>query len=217
SYQDVVVALMFPDSAATDSSTLSLHDALPISTMADAATYAEIRNEIDYYNNPAGGMNQFYSEEDILKFRDGSDPFHFPNTDWKKEDLAKTALQNQHNLSVSGCTERTRYFVSAGTLMQDGILKDSVTKYNQYNFRSNIDMDVTDRFKAGLSVAGREEKRRFPTVGAGEIFRNIYRAYPTILSRYENGYPSTGIENNNPVMMVTDAGGTNLNPKLVFN
>src|SRR5690606_23361912 len=186
-------------------------------TMADAATYAEIRNEIDYYNNPAGGMNQFYSEEDILKFRDGSDSFHFPNTDWQKEVLAKTALQNQHNLSVSGGTERTRYFVSAGTLMQDGIFKDGVTKYNQYNFRSNIDMDVTDRFKAGLSVAGREEKRRFPTVGAGEIFRNIYRAYPTILSRYENGYPSTGIENNNPVMMVTDAGGTNLNPKLVFN
>lgn len=186
-------------------------------TMADAATYAEIRNEIDYYNNPAGGMNQFYSEDDIQKFRDGSDPFRFPNTDWQKEVLAETALQNQHNLSVSGGTERTRYFVSAGTLMQDGIFKDGVTKYNQYNFRSNIDMDITDRFKAGLSVAGREEKRKFPTVGAGEIFRNIYRAYPTILSRYENGYPSTGIENNNPVMMVTDAGGTNLNPKLVFN
>ncbi len=186
-------------------------------TMADAATYAEIRNEIDYYNNPTGGMNQFYSEEDIQKFRDGSDPFRFPNTDWQKEVLAKTALQNQHNLSVSGGAERTRYFVSAGTLMQDGIFKEGVTKYNQYNFRSNIDMDVTDRFKAGLSVAGREEKRKFPTVGAGEIFRNIYRAYPTVLSRYENGYPSTGIENNNPVMMVTDAGGTNLNPKLVFN
>ncbi|SKB37854.1 TonB-linked outer membrane protein, SusC/RagA family [Parapedobacter luteus] len=185
--------------------------------MADAATYATIRNEIDYYNNPSGGMNQFYSEEDIRKFRDGSDPDRFPNTDWQKEVLAATALQNQHNLSVSGGTETTRYFVSAGTLMQDGLFREGVTKYNQHNFRSNIDMDVTDRFKAGLSVAGREEKRRFPTVGAGDIFRNIYRAYPTVLARYSNGLPSTGIENNNPVMMVTDAGGTNDNPKLVFN
>lgn len=186
-------------------------------SMADAATYAAIRNEIDYYNNPTGGMNQFYSEEDIQKFRDGSDPILFPNTDWQKETLLNTALQNQHNLSISGGTERTQYFVSAGTLMQNGIFKDGVTKYNQYNFRSNIDVDVTERFKAGLSLAGREEKRHFPTVGAGEIFRNIYRGYPTVLARYDNDHPTTGIENNNPIMMVTDAGGTNLNPKLVFN
>ncbi|GGG89272.1 SusC/RagA family TonB-linked outer membrane protein [Parapedobacter pyrenivorans] len=186
-------------------------------SMADAATYAAIRNEIDYYSNPSGGMNQFYSEADIQKFRDGSDPDRYPNTDWQQEVLAGTALQNQHNLSVSGGTERTRYFVSAGTLMQDGLFKEGVTKYNQYNFRSNIDMDVTERFKAGLSLAGREEKRRFPTVGAGDIFRSIYRAYPTQLARYANGLPSTGIENNNPVMMVTDAGGINQNPKLVFN
>ncbi|MFB2118289.1 SusC/RagA family TonB-linked outer membrane protein [Parapedobacter sp. 2B3] len=186
-------------------------------SMADAATYAAIRNEIDYYSNPDGGMNQFYSEADIQKFRDGSDPGRFPNTDWQQEVLANTALQNQHSLSVSGGSDRTRYFVSAGTLMQDGLFKEGVTKYNQYNFRSNIDMDVTDRFKAGLSLAGREEKRRFPTVGAGDIFRSIYRAYPTIPARYANGLPSTGIENNNPVMMVTDAGGMNNNPKLVFN
>lgn len=186
-------------------------------SMADAATYATIRNEINYYNNPDGGMNQFYSEEDIQKFRTGSDPDRFPNTDWQQEVLASTALQNQHNLSVSGGGDRTRYFVSAGTLMQDGLFKEGVTRFNQYNFRSNIDTDVTDRFKAGLSVAGRQENRRFPTVGAGDIFRSIYRAYPTVPARFSNGLPSTGIENNNPVMMVTDAGGINENPSLIFN
>ena len=185
--------------------------------MADAATYAAIRNEIDYYSNPDGGMNQVYSEADIQKFRDRSDPENYPNTDWQHEVLKNTALQSQHSLSVSGGSEYTRYFASAGTLAQQGLFKDGVTKYNQYNFRSNIDMDVTDRFKAGISVAGREEKRRFPTAGAGEIFRNIYRAYPNLPARYANGLPSTGIENNNPVMMVTDAGGINNNPKLVFN
>lgn len=185
--------------------------------MADAATYAAIVNEINYYNNPAGGMNQFYTEEQIARFRDGSDPLNYPNTDWIKTTLRGSAPQNQHNLSVNGGSENTKYFISLGTLNQDGIYKDGATQYKQYNLRSNIDANVTDDFKIGLSLAGRQENRQFPVAGAGDIFRSIYRAYPTVVATYPNGNPSTGIENNNPVMMVTDAGGLTKNPRLYFN
>src|SRR5690606_9978718 len=60
--------------------------------MADAATYATIVNEINFYNNPAGGMNQFYTEDEIEKFRNGSDPLNYPNTDWINTALKKHAL-----------------------------------------------------------------------------------------------------------------------------
>ena len=39
--------------------------------MADAATYAQIVNDISYYDSPAGGMNQVYSAEQIQKFSNG--------------------------------------------------------------------------------------------------------------------------------------------------
>lgn len=185
--------------------------------MADAATYATIRNEIQYYGNKAGGMNQIYSNDQIQKFRDGSDPLNFPNTDWQKETLKKTALQSQHSLSVNGGSENVRYYVSLGMIKQDGIYKNGVTDYNQYNFRSNIDADVTKRLKVSLYLSGREESRLYPVTGAGDIFRSIYRAYPTIAARYPNGLPTSGIENNNPIMQVTDIGGTNRNPTQVFN
>lgn len=185
--------------------------------MADAATYAAINNEIDYYNNPAGGMNQHYSAADIQKFRDGSDPLNYPNTDWANETLKKTALQNQANISVSGGSENVQYYVSAGMLSQDGLYRNGVTKFTQYSFRSNIDANITKDFKVGLYLSGREENRRFPMYGAGDIFRSIYRAYSTIPARYPNGLPSEGIEGNNPVMMATDAGGVNRNPTQVFN
>lgn len=185
--------------------------------MADAGTYAQIRNEIQYYNNPAGGMNQFYTDEQLQKFRDGSDPVNFPNTDWQEATLKKVATQNQHSLSVNGGGENVRYYVSLGMISQDGLYKSGVTKYNQYNFRSNIDADVTKRLKVSLYLSGREEDRVYPTTSAGNIFRGIYRAYPTVLDRYPNGLPTTGIENNNPVMQVTDAGGTARNPTQVFN
>ena len=185
--------------------------------MADASTYATIVNEINFYNNPAGGMNQFYTADQIDKFRNGSDPLNFPNTDWIGTALQKSALQNQHNLSVNGGTENTRYFISAGMLNQDGIYKNGATEYHQYNFRSNIDANITQGFKVGLSISGRQENRQFPTSGAGDVFRSVYRAYPTVPAVYPNGLPSSGIENLNPVTMVTDAGGLNKNPRLFFN
>lgn len=185
--------------------------------LANAATYAQIANEINYYNNVAGGLNQTYTDAQIQKFRDGSDPLNYPNTNWETAALKNVALQNQHNLNVNGGTEDVKYYVSLGSIYQDGLYKNSATKYNQYNFRGNIDANITKRFKIGLSLAGRDEERQYPTSGAGNNFRSIYRAYPTVVAVYPNGDYSTGIENNNPVALGTDIGGTNRNPAQYFN
>ena len=185
--------------------------------MADAATYAQIVNEINYYDNTAGGLNQVYSADQIQKFKDGSDPLNYPNTDWEKQVLKSVTMQNQQNLSVTGGSEDVKYFLSAGTIYQDGLYKNGATKYHQYNFRSNIDANITKRLKVGLSLSGREEDRQFPETGAGDIFRSIYRAYPTVAAFYPNGLPTYGIEGNNPAVQVTDLGGINNNPTQVFN
>lgn len=185
--------------------------------LADAPTYATIMNEIDYYNNPSGGMNQHYSADEIEKFRNGSDPLNYPNTDWQKETLKNFALQNQHSLAINGGTDNVKYYVSLGTIYQDGLYKNGATKYKQYNFRSNIDANVTKDFRVSLGVSGRQENRAFPTSSAGNTFRSIYRAYPTVIAQYPNGYYSTGVENQNPVVLGTDMGGTVSNPTSIFN
>jgi len=185
--------------------------------MADAATYAQIVNDISYYDSPTGGMNQVYSADQIQKFKDGSDPLNYPNTNWEKVTLKSFALQNQQNLTVSGGNEDVKYFTSVGTLYQDGIYKNGATKYNQYNFRANVDATITSRFKVGLSLAGREEDRQFPETGAGSIFRTIYRSYPTSAAYYPNGYPTAGIDQVNPALAVTSIGGLSKNPAQYFN
>lgn len=185
--------------------------------LADAGTFATILNEIDYYNNPAGGMNQFYSADEIEKFRNGSDPVNYPNTNWQKASLKNFALQNQHNLGINGGTDNVKYYVSLGTIYQDGLYKDGATKYKQYNFRSNIDANVTKDFKVSLGLSGRQENRNFPTSSAENTFRSIYRAYPTVIDRYPNGYYSTGVENSNPAVLGSNIGGTSSNPTSIFN
>jgi TonB-linked SusC/RagA family outer membrane protein len=185
--------------------------------MADAATFATILNEIDYYNNPSGGMNQFYSAEEIAKFGNGSDPINYPNTNWQKVALKNVALQNQHNLGINGGTDNVKYYVSLGTIYQDALYKNSATKYKQYNFRSNIDANITKDFKVSLGLNGRQENRMFPASSAENTFRSIYRAYPTVIDRYPNGNYSTGVENANPAVLGTSIGGTNSNPVSIFN
>lgn len=185
--------------------------------LADAATYAAISNEIAYYNSPGSGMNQIYTAEEIQKFADGSDPLNYPNTDWTKASLKNTALQNQANVSVSGGSENVKYYISGGTLYQDGLYKNGATKYKQYSFRSNIDANITKDLKVGLYLSGREENRQYPTAAAGYMFRSIYRAYSTIPAFYPDGRPSTGIEGANPAIMGSDIGGVSRNPIQVFN
>lgn len=185
--------------------------------LADAATYAQLMNEINFDSSPSGGMNQSYSEAQIQKFRDGSDPLLFPNTDWAKTVLKDVTKQNQHSLSVTGGTEDVKYYVSLGMINQDGLYKNGVANYKQYNFRSNVDANVSKRLKVGLSLAGREENRKFPITGAGDLFRSIYRAKPIVAAFYPNGFPTRGIEGANPAVLATDLGGTSNNPTQVLN
>jgi len=185
--------------------------------MADAATYAQIVNDISYYDSPTNGMNQVYSAAQIQKFKDGSDPVNYPNTDWEKLTLKSVTLQNQNSLTISGGNDDVKYFTSVGTVYQDGLYKDGATNYHQYNFRSNLDANVAKGFKIGLSLSGREEDRQYPTTSAANIFRSIYRSYPTSAGFYPNGDPTAGIDQVNPALVPTSIGGTNQNPTLTFN
>ena len=186
--------------------------------MANSPTYAQILNEIQYYNNPAGGLNQIYSAENIQKFGDGSDPVNYPNTDWVDAVMRPVSLQSQQNLSLNGGGENITYFVSLGRRHQEGIYKNTNLDFEQWNLRINLDIKVSENFKIGVDLAGRDEKKVFPTEGAGNIFRATYRTYPTLPVYYPGDLPSAGLEGgNNPVIIATDKTGFDEQPLTVLN
>jgi len=186
--------------------------------MADAATYSKIINEINYYNNPAGGMNQIYSQEAIQKYADGSDPLNYPNTNWEKETLKDVALQDRQAFSVRGGTKVVNYFASFGRQHQDGIYKNGVLKYDQINLRSNVDFQITENLKVGMDLSYRNSKRNYPTNSAGNIFRAVYRTFPQMAAYYPGIGPSDGVESGlNPNILVTGLPGTNKQEESVIN
>jgi TonB-dependent starch-binding outer membrane protein SusC len=186
--------------------------------MADAPTYATILNEIQYYRTPAGGLNQIYSDEEIEKFANGSDPVNYPNSDWIDAVMKSYSKQDQQNLSVSGGTSDVQYFLSLGRRHQDGIYKNTNLQFEQWNFRSNIDINLTENLRVGFDVSGRTEDKTFPTESAGNIFRSTFRTYPTLPVYYPGGLPSPGIEAGlNPVVIATSQAGFDKQPKNVIN
>jgi TonB-linked SusC/RagA family outer membrane protein len=200
--------------------------------MANASEYAEIMNELQIFNSGLGqqywgaawqalkttgsytrpdnnsNINAAFNPEALQKFRDGSDPLRYPNTDWFSTVFKDWAPQQRHNLQVSGGNEHTKYLVSLGFLNQDGFYRNSATKYKQYDMRVNVESKINKYITTGLSLIGREENPNYPTVSAGNIFRFMMRGRPTDVAIWPNGLPGTDIENGiNPVVASTNLSG----------
>ncbi|HLN54389.1 MAG TPA: TonB-dependent receptor, partial [Bacteroidales bacterium] len=172
--------------------------------MADAATYAEMINEVNSYDN----LPAKFTADEIQKYRDGSDPLRYPNTDWYAEAMKNFAAQNYANFELRGGTQAMKYFVSIGTNFQDGIYKNSATNYKQANFRTNIDGRISENIQLSVDVAGRQEVRNYPTRSASDVFSNLMRGYPIQHAYWPNGMPGPDIANgNNPVVITSSQTG----------
>ncbi|MDA3928339.1 MAG: TonB-dependent receptor [Prolixibacteraceae bacterium] len=178
-----------------------------IPPMADAATYATMLNEVDLYDK----KKPRFTDEEIQKFRDGSDPWSYPNTDWFGDVFRSYTPQTSFNGTINGGTEKLSYFLSLGGRYQDGIYEKSATNYQQYNFRTNIDCQISDNIRFGFDVSGRNEIRNYPTRGSGDIFRMLMRGKPTENAFWPTGEVGPDIEyGNNPAIITTDETGFDL-------
>ncbi|SMO40960.1 SusC/RagA family TonB-linked outer membrane protein [Gracilimonas mengyeensis] len=182
--------------------------------MANSAQYATLLNEIDMY----AGNPMRYTSEEIETFRDGSDPWNYPNTDWFDETLKPWSPQYNGNLSIDGGTENLKYFVSGSTKGQDGFYENSATNYNQYDLRSNLDFKVNDHIDLTFNASGRYEDRNYPVRSAENIFRMLMRSKPNMPAYWPNGLPGPDIEyGDNPVVISTDATGYNEDRRYIVN
>ena len=198
--------------------------------MSDAVEYAKIRNELKIYDNvptaewdaatkafatdgvyttQAGTtVSADFSAEDIKKYADGSDPLHYPNTDWFGTTLKNWSPQQRHNVQLSGGTDKIHYLASLGYLNQDAYYKNSATGFQQYDMRINLEANINKYVTATLGVTAREEYRHFPTLGAGDIFRMLMRGKPTEIEVWPNGLPGPDIEyGQNPYVITTNLTG----------
>lgn len=142
----------------------------------NGAEYASLMNEA-LVN---AGQTPRWSAEELQKFADGSDPYLYPNSDWTDATLKTDAWQTINNLSVTGGTDIIKYYTNIGFTLQDGIYKqDAANKFNtnanikRYNFRSNIDINLSKRLTMQLGLGGIIQTGNYPGFSSPQIFEAL--------------------------------------------
>lgn len=153
----------------------------------DSYTYAMMFNEAQLNDDPLLSPEQLkFSPEALEAFRTGSDPLIYPDIDWMDYMMKPFALQKNGNVNISGGTKKIKYFVALGYLMQDGLFEtfdsqyDYNFSYNRYNYRSNLDIDLTNTTKVGITIGGRVGIKNQPNASSNmdQAFRNISWSVP---------------------------------------
>ncbi|MGH7578507.1 MAG: SusC/RagA family TonB-linked outer membrane protein, partial [Longimicrobiales bacterium] len=105
------------------------------------------------------------------------------NTDWTRVAVDNNAPIMNHNLSVSGASDRLSYYVSAGYFAQDAIVDKWDLK--RYSFRANSEYQVSDRLRFGetFSLSSQVTHRGSANYGDGTILNNTLQQPPIFLTR----------------------------------
>ena len=115
----------------------------------DSWDYAAMRNEADVNQ----GKTATFSNAEITKFKDGSDPDNYPNVNHLKDLVTSgSGFQTGHNVSFSGGGEKYTYLLSLGYLHQDGIVAQN--SYDKYNFQFNVDNQLTRTLHLKADISG---------------------------------------------------------------
>ena len=149
--------------------------------MMNAYEYASLYNEAIHNANPWRGASA-YSQEQLEAYRNGT-----AGTDWWNETMRSTAPQTSHNLSLTGGTEKVKYYMSIGYMDQGGIIRSGDWNYQRYNVRSNLSVEVAKGLNVELRLSGRFDNRKKPYNG-DNLFRSAQMAIPTY-SMYANDNP----------------------------
>ena len=132
------------------------------------------------------GKDPYFSKEIIQKFQDGSSPILFPSMKWTDYLMKDITLQQQHNVNISGGNKTVKYFISAGMFTQDGIFEefdrpyDFGYQYQRFNYRSNLDINVTKSTLVSFNISGKIDESRKPHTGqsSDQMIREMYWASP---------------------------------------
>ena len=180
-----------------------------------SAEYAEMLN----FALKDNGKPERFTAAEIEKFRNGSDPDNYPNTDWY--DLAfKTGVQHSHSFNVTGGTETVKYMAAAGYMNQQGILESS--NRERFSIRTNLDFTFSPRLTghAGLNFINNDYEdpnNNYVGRGSDQIIRQLNIIAPWIAARKADGTYGT-IGDGNPIAwldakqpVITKTQNTNLN------
>ena len=156
---------------------------------------ANITQWLDYYDElyaDAGAASPI-TEEMRQHYLSGDMPDLYPAVDWMETTFKDFANTGKFNVSVSGGSRKVRYFVGGSYYTEGGIFNTCTTEeydpqisFDKFNFRSNVDIDLTSSTILSISLSTQNTTKNSPGSEISEIYSHALTtapiATPTIFS-----------------------------------
>ena len=155
------------------------HQATNLPEMLNADQYLTVKDRA-WHNTLGNGASA------ISPYQAARSRTDLADTDWLNE-LFETGKSKNLQASVNGGSDDVQYLISTGYYKQDGIVVQNHDGYERFNFRSNVNANVTDRFKVGTNLQlsfAKQDKLSSSGDVPGVIRHALLR--PPVLGVYKN-------------------------------
>ena len=155
--------------------------------LIDSYNKALVANAIG--ESKGNGQYSAYSPAQLDTIKNGWNPDRYPNTDWYKLAFRKYAMQQNHNLSMTGGTKQSKYYIGLGYFNQgSNYIKSDAERLQRFSYNTkltssfeNIGLEVT------AAVNGYYSQFVAPPAGSGSIFSHIVAKSPLEQAFNKNG------------------------------
>ncbi len=160
---------------------------------ADGLTYASMANEARLSRN----QRPIYTDQELIMIEDQLDPDIYPNVDWMDLLLKDGAPTYRASVSVKGGGSKARYYLSGSFLDEGGMYNvdktmkeyDTNANYQRYNYRMNMDMNITNSTLIQVGIGGALEKTNHAGTTSDNIWYSVFGYNPVSMPvMYSNGY-----------------------------
>jgi TonB-linked SusC/RagA family outer membrane protein len=151
------------------------------------------------------GLPAAFTQQIAAYEASGPNNYTIFNTDWKKLVLTGSGLMHNHNLNVSGGTDRIKIYASGSFLDQNGLTAN--TNYKRTDLRFNTDVALTKKLSAAMDLVLNKSNRLWPGQSTPQsIIRQMLGFPATAPGRYDGGEWGEGWSNANPAAQAEDGG-----------
>ncbi len=171
---------------------------------------------IDYLNMMKPGTIDDFARSQYLS---GADPDLYPNVDWIHEIFKDHANTTKMNVNVTGGTKNVRYYAGGSYYFEDGIFNvedndryNSQMNYRRFNFRTNVDINITKSTVLGMDISTQFTKKNQPGTSLSNIYNYTLQitpiGFPKVFSDGTLSNPEIG---SNPYNMINNMGYATIN------